>query len=147
VPDFIPGIELNRRFYEEAVAPLLGRVPHAAARVGWGSDVLGFDTARSTDHGWGPQLLIVVDAAVADGVRAALDDRLPDHFAGWPVRYGWDDTPVIHHVVVSDLATWSVRQLGIDATGDLTTADWIAVPQQKLLEATAGAVYHETPAD
>ncbi len=41
---FVPGVELARGFYEEAIAPLLAGVEHAAALLGWGSDVLGFDT-------------------------------------------------------------------------------------------------------
>lgn len=52
---FIPGIELSRRFYAEAVRPILDAhypgLPHAAAHVG--SDVLGYDTEMSTDHFWG----------------------------------------------------------------------------------------------
>nr|WP_309505012.1 hypothetical protein [Streptomyces sp. KM273126] len=60
MPAFIPGLELSRRFYTEAVRPLLEEVapatPHSAARIGSGSEVLGYDTARSTDHEWGPRL-------------------------------------------------------------------------------------------
>lgn len=50
---FVPGIELTTRFYHEAVAPLLrehfGELPHSAARIGHGSEVLGFDTELSVD--------------------------------------------------------------------------------------------------
>ena len=52
--DFVPGLELSRRFYVDVVAPLLERIRHSAARLGEGSEVLGFDTIRSTDHGWDP---------------------------------------------------------------------------------------------
>jgi hypothetical protein len=51
--EFVPGVELARAFYQEVVAPRLGGVRHSAARLGPGSDVLGYDTARSTDHDWG----------------------------------------------------------------------------------------------
>jgi hypothetical protein len=60
MPAFIPGLELSRRFYTEAVRPLLEEaspaIPHSAARLGSGSEVLGFDTPRSADHEWGPRL-------------------------------------------------------------------------------------------
>src|SRR4029450_2280481 len=56
VPRFVPGVELSRAFYEEVVAPLLAGEQHAAALLGTGSDVLGYDTVRSTHHGWGPRL-------------------------------------------------------------------------------------------
>ena len=51
---FIPGLELSRLFYQEAVRPILDAVfpglPHSAALLGRGSEVLGFDDAMSTDH-------------------------------------------------------------------------------------------------
>jgi hypothetical protein len=43
VPAFVPGLELARAYYQEAVGPLLRGVDHAAGRLGWGSDVLGLD--------------------------------------------------------------------------------------------------------
>ncbi|HLU36909.1 MAG TPA: hypothetical protein VKZ61_14150, partial [Thermomicrobiales bacterium] len=59
---FIPGRELSARFYTEAVRPILDAhaagIPYAAALVGPGSDVLGFDTPRSMDHDWGPRLTL-----------------------------------------------------------------------------------------
>ena len=47
---FIPGLRLAGEFYAEAVRPLLDRefpgLRYAAALLGPGSEVLGFDTAR-----------------------------------------------------------------------------------------------------
>lgn len=143
--EFLSGIQLNARFYREIVSPLLRGTPHAAARIGTGSDVLGFDSERSTDHGWGPQLVIVLAEDRVDEVRATLDGSLPETFLDWPVRYGWDEVPVTHHVEVTTLPRWCVRQLGVDATGGLDAYDWLVMPQQKLLEATAGEVYHDGP--
>ncbi|MDQ0909640.1 hypothetical protein QFZ22_005625 [Streptomyces canus] len=61
-PAFLPGLELSRRFYAETVGPLLEEaapgIPHSAARIGPGSEVLGYDTPRSADHEWGPRLQI-----------------------------------------------------------------------------------------
>ena len=51
--DFVNGIDLARMFYIEVVRPLIEGRAHSAARLGSGSDVLGFDIPRSTDHGWG----------------------------------------------------------------------------------------------
>ena len=140
MPRFTPGVELSGAFYRDAVRPLLGERPHAAALLGWGSDVLGFDTERSTDHGWGPRLLVFVGPADIADVRAALTN-LPDEFGGWPVRYGWDGVPADHHVTVTDLSGWLVEHLGVDATRELTVADWLVTPQQQLLGVVAGAVY------
>jgi hypothetical protein len=140
---FEPNLELNARFYSEVVAPILEPWPHSAARIGQGSEILGFDTERSTDHGWGLRLSIFVAAEDAAPVRAAVKDQLPESFAGWPVRYGWDDYPVTDHVEVAPLAMWSTYFLGCDATQPLSTIDWLLIPQQHLLGATRGAVYHD----
>ena len=57
---FVPGLELARQFYAEVVRPLLEQgapgLRYSAALLGPGSEVLGFDSARSTDHDWGPRL-------------------------------------------------------------------------------------------
>jgi hypothetical protein len=143
VTEFVPNLELNARFYSEVVQRIVGATPHAAARIGEGSEVLGFDDQRSTDHGWGLRLAIFVNADGLAPVRAAINAQLPDEFAGWPVRYGWDLYPVTHHVEVATLTDWSIDFLGCDATQPLTTLDWLLVPQQRLLGVTRGAVYHD----
>jgi hypothetical protein len=134
---------LNRGFYEEVVGPLLDGVPHAAGRMGEGSEVLGFDTERSTDHGWGPQLQVIVAADVIDDLRSTLDGRLPETYRGWPVRYGWDAVAVQHHVRLYTLRDWFVRRLGFDASQGIDTVDWLTTSQQRFIEVTRGAVYHD----
>jgi hypothetical protein len=104
--------------------------------------VLGFDTERSTDHGWGPRLTVFVPADV-ERVDALLDERLPQEYRGWPVRFGWDERPVKKHVDVTRLGPWLEQQLGVDATRGLEPRDWLTLPQQALLEVTGGPVYHD----
>jgi hypothetical protein len=141
--DFVPGLELSAAFYREVVAPAARHWTHSAARLGWGSDVLGFDTARSTDHGWGPSVQLFVAAADVDEVRDAVERSLPEHFRGWPVRYGWDDHPVEAHVSVTTVAEWIERQLGVDPRTGLSHVDWLLIPQQELLGVVCGAVHHD----
>ncbi len=141
--EFVPGRELAHAYYTDVVAPLIGDVPHSAALLGYGSDVLGFDTARSTDHGWGPRLQLFVRADAVAGVRSRVEDGLPDDFRGWPTRYGWDDVPVSDHVSVTTFAAWLERHLGFDPRAGMTTVDWLTTPQQLLLEVTGGAVFHD----
>ena len=142
-PAFVPGLELASAFYREVVGPLLGDVRHSAALIGTGSDALGFDTARSTDHGWGPRLQVFVDRADVAAVAGGIDAGLPDTFCGWPVRYGWGPVPVQHHVTVTTLPDWLVAHLGVDATRPLATADWLVTPQQLLLGVVGGAVFRD----
>lgn len=142
MPAFVPGRDVARGFYEEVVAPALGDRPHAAAFMGWGSDVLGFDTEQSTDHGWGPRLEVFVEKGVSEA-RQAVEAALPEAFRGWPVFFGWDEVPSGHHVVVATLSDWLRHRLGFDAGQPMTTLDWLTAPQQLLLEATAGTVFRD----
>jgi Domain of unknown function (DUF4037) len=141
-PLFTPARALCGAFYREVVGPLLADRSHAAALLGWGSDVLGFDTERSTDHGWGPRLLVFVDDdADVPAVTERLATGLPESFQGWPVRYGWDAVPVDHHVTVTTLSGWLIEHLGVDATLGMGLIDWLVTPAQRLLGVTSGAVY------
>jgi uncharacterized protein DUF4037 len=149
---FLPGLELARLFYDEVVAPILATalpgVPYSAALIGTGSEVQGFDTARSTDHGWGPRLRVFLDTedchAHAPRWDALLDRELPARFRGYPVRFAVpDDTPVRHQVRVDDLRAFFTGQLGADPAHGLSAPDWLMVPTQVLRELTGGAVFHD----
>ncbi|MBQ1083387.1 DUF4037 domain-containing protein [Nocardiopsis sp. B62] len=150
---FLPGLELSRALYEEGVAPLLHGIPHAAALVGAGSEVLGLDTARSTDHDWGPRLQLFVPDD-HERVRALLEEGLPRRVRGWPTRYEpAPDDPGVHrladgpggrHLVnVVEPGAWFTEWLGFDPNAEVTTADWLATPTQRLAGAVAGAVFHD----
>jgi hypothetical protein len=139
---FQPSLELNAAFYAEVVEPLIRPARHAAALLGWGSDVLGYDTARSTDHGWGPRLQVFVDAGAVDDVRARIEEGLPEQFDGWPIRYNLgDDDPAAARVDVTALGEWLTNRLGVDPRAGLSSIDWLLIPQQMLLGVVAGRVY------
>ncbi|MEV6302005.1 DUF4037 domain-containing protein [Actinoplanes sp. NPDC051861] len=152
VPEFLPGVDLARLFYLEAVRPLLGDLPHIAARVGPGSDVLGYDSPRSTDHDWGPRLDLFLP-----GDNSALNDRLrhelPKRFLGWPTHFeppgarvrsmADTDGPVDHYVLISELPAWTRSKLGFDPAGTITVDDWLSTPWQRFAEVTGGAVFHD----
>jgi hypothetical protein len=147
MPPFIAGLELSRRFYTEVVRGLV-KLPHAACLLGEGSEVLGYDQPRSTDHAWGPRLQIFVAAPEVEAVEDAIAQALPARFQGWPVRFFKLQTgTVTHHVEVTTLENWLRAQLGFDPRLELTTASWLAVSQQCLLQVTAGAVFHDDAGD
>ena len=109
--------------------------------LGWGSDVLGYDDSRSTDHGWGPRLkLFVAPDDVAHTVDR-IEELLPKEYEGWQVRFGWEGLPDKHFVEVDVLSDWVVTQVGVDALRPLTSIDWLLMPQQQLLGVVSGAVY------
>jgi hypothetical protein len=161
VAQFLPGLELSRRFYTEAVLPILQRtlpgIPFSAARLGSGSEVLGFDTDRSTDHEWGPRLQIFLreDDLRTHGESAwqALSEQLPKSFAGWPTHFSADDDPVghmtetegpvNHRIAVTSIAGWFGHELGFNPLAGISTLDWLAAPTQRLAENTGGAVFSD----
>ncbi len=150
---FVPGIELGRRYYAEVVRPLLDRhapgLAHSAALIGWGSDVLGYDSARSTDHNWGPRCQIFVrpgDAGRIDDISLMLAARLPETFARWPTRFpdvSVAGAPVRHWVQVAELGGWLTSRLGFDPRSGVDLAGWLATPTQRLAELTDGAVFYD----
>src|SRR6516162_2984162 len=77
---FRPGLRLAGEFYAEAVRPLLDQefpgLEYAAGLLGPGSEVLGFDTERSTDHDWGPRLQVFLGAPDAGRLAGAVDEML-----------------------------------------------------------------------
>lgn len=141
--DFLSGRELSHAFYDEVVAPIVARRDHAAALIGFGSDVLGFDSVRSTDHGWGPRLQLFVARDQISDLSEAIATGLPDSFRGWPTHFGWDDVAAGHHVDIAEAGAWLRERLGVDPTAPLSTADWLSMPYQRLAEVTQGLVFHD----
>ena len=116
------GIDLSRGFYRRAVAPRLSAVPHAAALLGAGSEVLGFDDDVSADHDFGER----VQVFVADPAAVPpLDPRAE----------------------VTTPAAFFTARLGADPADGLTLADWLVTPTQILAGLTAGAVFHDPAGD
>jgi hypothetical protein len=157
-PDFVPGLQLAREFYAIVVRPLLeeqfSRVPYAAALLGPGSEVAGFDSPRSTDHDWGPRLQIFLPDNDADGhataLTAMLASRLPGSFRGYPVAFPVTREPggtAGHRVEVTGLGPWLTSQLGFDPRHAVTPLDWLATPAQRLAEFTTGEVFYDGPGE
>ncbi|MBO2458942.1 DUF4037 domain-containing protein [Actinomadura violacea] len=151
--DHLRGAELARAYYGDLVRPLLDAhfpgLPYAAARLGSGSDVLGFDDATSRDHDWGCRLtLLLADAGAMPEVTAMLERELPDRYRGHPVRFPvtWDRT-VTHKVDIATVEGFCRFRLGVDPAGGLSLLDWLCLVGQCVLEVTAGPVFEDrTPA-
>ncbi len=151
---FMPGLKLAAAFYAEVVRPLLDeaftQLPYAAALLGQGSEVLGFDAERSTDHDWGPRLQIFLaddqSRGQATKITAMFSRRLPATFRDYPTAFRVTREPggsAGHRVEVTGLASWLNSQLGFDPRRPITAADWLATSTQRLAEVTAGAVFHD----
>lgn len=163
--NFLPGLELSRRFYAEAVRPILDRrwphLPHTAGLFGSGSEVLGYDSPMSTDHGWGPRLILLLKADDLDRFGSPIDhalrNELPVKFLGVPTNFSKPDPddngtrllepitrgPVKHLIQITTVRGQILQTLGFDILEPLSPADWLTFPQQALLEITAGDLFHD----
>jgi hypothetical protein len=151
---FIPGLELADAFFAEVIRPLLAeafpQLPYAAALLGPGSEVLGYDSVRSTDHDWGPRLQLFLAADDTDRhaaeITAMLASRLPATFRGYPTAFpstGEPDGLARYRVTVTELGAWLTGQLGFDPREPIAVADWLTTPTQRMAELTTGAVFHD----
>jgi hypothetical protein len=163
--EFVHGLDLGGAFYEEAGKAIIESVvapeAYAAGLLGRGSDVLGFDTETSTDHNWGPRFQVFLDEKGfeknAPALDAALRERLPHMFRGHPTNFPDPDplesddqtetTPAngpVHHLIeITTIGRFSTQYLGMDARGPIDVMDWLVFPEQRLLELTAGEVFHD----
>ena len=133
------GASLSRAFYEDAVAPLLDGIPHAAGRLGSGSDVLGLDDDTSRDHDWGCRLTVLVDEGV-DELRERLERELPEELEGHPVRFPTSWKPDGHQVDVHTVDGFALSRLGVIPVDAI---DWLLLTGQSVLEVVAGPVFHD----
>lgn len=155
------GIELSRRFYADVVAPWLSQVapdlPHSAALIGYGSELLGFDDETSKDHNWGPRVHIYLGendfAAYAARLLADFASVVPQTFLGEPA--GWRSRPhpaaggadavgaMEHGLEFHTLEGRLKAHTGLRSLENLTAVDWLGFPEQSLLAFTAGAVFRD----
>jgi hypothetical protein len=138
--EFVSGIELSRRLYGDVVGPCLSArfpgLPHSAALLGRGSEVLGFDDEMSTDHDWKPRVLLFLDeedeARHGAAVREELRRELPPTFAGHPVD-----------CEVHALRGYLRQELELDIDREIEPRDWLTMPEHGLRMLTSGAVFHD----
>ena len=161
-PKFVKGLQLCQHFYTECVQPLLAahfpNVPYSAARIGHGSDVLGFDTPQSMDHDWGPKLnLFLRDedlATLQSEIDWCLRENLPYTIRGFTTNFGHHDDgtanwayieegPINHGVSFHSVKGYCGEQLNLDPAQALRPVDWLTLPSQILRTMTAGRVYHD----
>lgn len=143
------GSELAADYYRDVVVGLLGTrwpgLPHAAARIGSGSDVLGLDDQMSQDHDFGLRLTLMVGSDDVRAVDDYLEGALPESYQGWPTRFAttWDPR-VRHRAEVATAEAFCASRLGVPVDRDWGVIDWLSVTGQSVLEVTAGPVYADT---
>ena len=148
-PPFVSGLELSAALYA-AVEPILQRhfpgLAYAAARIARGSDVLGFDDERSTDHYWGPLLELFVSDAdrerwgqqIHDVLAAELPFEVRGYsthfrpFEGSEAHFGRlghlvqrTERPINHGVSVMSVRGFFHAWLQVDPLRELEPVEWL----------------------
>ncbi|MFF2887362.1 DUF4037 domain-containing protein [Paenibacillus sp. NPDC057967] len=139
---FMQGIELCKRFHYELVEPLLASqfpdLRYTSSLIGPGSEVQGLDTEMSTDHDWGPRVVLFLQAKDMDSandIRKALYTHCPQQFYGYPVD--------LNQTVITTLAQFLQSKLAIDMEKKIEGLDWLTFPSQVLAEIVGGEVFHD----
>ncbi|MGR9506740.1 DUF4037 domain-containing protein [Rhizobium leguminosarum] len=155
------GIELSRRFYADIVRPWLTSVapalPHSAALIGFGSELLGLDDEVSRDHNWGPRVhLFLHTDSFNDHARRLVFEFTkvaPTSYLGEPI--GWRSRPhppangpeaagaIEHGLEFHTLEATLERLLAVRSADSLAPLQWLGFAEQRLLAFTGGAVFHD----
>ena len=161
--NFIPGLKLSELFYSEAAKPILDaffpQVPHSAALLGWGSEVLGYDDVHSSDHHWGPRFFLFLSPEnyeqYENAIFETLKHNLPHRFRGYSTSFGrpdevgvrlpseTDSGPVNHMIHIETIEKFFKWYLGCNPYESLAAADWLSFSEHKLLAVTSGKVFHD----
>lgn len=159
---FIKGLDLSQKFYQDIVAPLLSQhfpdLQYSAALLGNGSEVLGFDTAQSMDHDWGPRVLLFLNQADYGRLKQPIDQmlrsQLPKEFEGLSTNFSSPEfgsavlepstqAEINHKVLIYTTEAYFNHFLRFDPFGEIRPAEWVRIPANHLLMMTAGRVFHD----
>ncbi|MEN8185813.1 MAG: DUF4037 domain-containing protein [Bacteroidota bacterium] len=160
---FIKGKKLSKMFYNEVVKLILQKhfpdLKYAAALIGSGSEVLGFDTERSTDHHWGPRVILFLeenDYSLRGEISKVFSEELPSNFHGYSTHFGEPDQigvqlltdakegqSINHRVEIFTVEDYFKEYLGVNPYKKLTSKDWLTFSEQKLKTIKNGNVFYD----
>ncbi len=164
-PAFIPGLDLSEGFFCDDVQPMIAKhlpeLPYSAALIGGSSEVLGFDTEMSTDHDWGPRVMVFLHEEHFDEQEVAIRDlameHLPPTYKDYPTRLfarGVSNPAVRHRLKPGDpglepmieiytLRSFLDKHMGIDIDRPISTFDWLSTTHHRLRAIVSGRVYRD----
>ena len=163
LPEFVPGLALSKAYYHEIIRPILSKdhpqLTYSAGLIGFGSDVIGLDTAMSRDHMWGPRMVLFLPAENFEDQKNAIDqtlqNKLPHSFQGYPTSFGKPDAvgvrlfeeknagPVYHLIEITTITSYFDYQLGAERWQNPNPADWLTFSEHILLSLTTGEIFHD----
>jgi Domain of unknown function (DUF4037) len=164
---FVSGLELSAALYTYVEQILRRRFPdlrYAAARLARGSDVLGFDDARSTDHYWGPMLELFLTqddhARLSQQIHDVLAVELPFEINGYPTHFrpfegveahfgrlghleARRERPINHGVSTLTVRHFFWTWLRVNPLEEIQPVEWVLMSEQNLRMVTAGRVFRD----
>jgi len=163
-PNFIPGLKLSELFYNDVIKEKLEKeypeLEYAAALIGQGSEILGFDDKMSTDHHWGPRLQLFLKEDDYDKynliIKKYFSKILPFTFLGYSTNWSEPNEkdgmnqflelktngPINHRIEIYTVERFLKLTLGLESL-ELNESDWFTIPEQRLLEFTSGKVFYD----
>ena len=147
----LTGLALSEGFYREYGEPMLKKqfpelFPRtAAAFLGNGSEVLGYDDEVSRDHDFEPGFCLFLPGEDVISRREAF--LLERAYADLPKTYRGVERQKLNPVGgarhgVMRLAAFLKKTIGREEPA-LTIQEWLTVPEQAFLEVTAGKVFSD----
>lgn len=160
---FTPGLKLSELYFQKSIKPILDKnfpkLKYSAALFGWGSEVLGYDTAISQDHHWGPRVFIFLTEKdypkLKDKIHKTIAENLPYEFMGYSTNYSEPapngvrhairitSGPVNHMVNIYTIKSFYELRLKFNPSKNITPENWLTFPQQRLLEMVSGEVFYD----
>jgi hypothetical protein len=146
-PQFISGLDMSLLFYKDIIEPAIRKefpaLKYAAALIGPGSEVLGFDTDVSTDHDWRPRVFVFVPnnnfESLNDRLSKIIAEAIPDSYRGYISKIPQNDD--LRSRVVYSVDGFYQNYLGFSSKQTPSAQDWLMFPQHRLLGLTSGTVY------
>ena len=159
MPEFIKGLDLCEGFFQEHARPILEEnfpnLRYTAGLLGYGSDVLGYDDAVSTDHMWGPRFYLFLsetDIGKQADILKTFTSRLPYTYKGYSVHFSLPDpydggvrhpefitsgevSPLLWIQTPQDFVSHYLGRL------PQSYSDWLAVSEHRLLGFTSGRLF------
>ena len=164
MPEFIKGRDLCRDFYFEIAEPILKAhfpsLKYSAGLLGYGSDILGYDDATSTDHMWGPRFYLFVEnenLALKEKIFEVFSHTLPYTYKGYSVHFSEpdpNDNGVQHAEIITEGPVnpliffytpndYLREYLGTSELSALSAADWLSFSEHRLLALTKAEFYKD----
>ena len=160
---FVKGKFLSEQYYKRHIQKLIAkaypRLNYSAGLIGPGSDVLGFDTIRSTDHDWGPRLMIFLkekDFYQKQKIKDYLKQHLPKTFMGYPTHFRGTvdgDVKVMAKlkkgetfnpgIAINTVEKFFAEYMGIQNTNNIKITKWLLLSEHKLRTIKEGRLFRD----